>query len=88
MMTAMCLETIRCLEDRIVQSPIEADMGLILGLGFPAFRGGALRYVDSLGLAHFCQTADRYADLGPLYKVTDTLRSMAAEDRRYYSLSE
>jgi len=86
MMVAMCLETVRCLEDGIVESPIEADMGLILGLGFPTFRGGALRYIDSLGTAQFCQIADKYSALGPLYQPTEKLRQMAAVDAKFYQL--
>jgi len=84
MMLAMCTETARCLEDDIVATPIEADMGLILGLGFPAFRGGALRYIDSMGMAAFCEMADKYAALGELYHPTDSMRSMAADNTKYY----
>ncbi len=84
MMVAMCMETIRCLEDGIVGTAIEADMGLVLGIGFPPFRGGALRYVDSLGLSQFCDTADKYADLGELYRPTDELRAMAAANKTFY----
>jgi len=85
MMVAMCMETIRCLEDGIVSTAIEADMGLVLGIGFPPFRGGALRYVDSLGLASFCKIADKYADLGELYHPTDKLRAMASTNETFYS---
>ena len=46
MMIPLCLETVRCLEDGIVETAAEADMGLIYGIGFPPFRGGALRYID------------------------------------------
>ena len=84
MMVCMCLETVRCLEDGIISSPIEADMGLILGLGFPAFRGGALRYADSLGLEKFVALADRHAALGPLYAATDKLRAMASAGQTFY----
>lgn len=84
MMAAMCLETVRCLEDGIVDTAIEADMGLLLGLGFPRFRGGALRYVDNMGLPAFCELADRYQHLGPLFQVTDKLRSMVADGQRFY----
>jgi 3-hydroxyacyl-CoA dehydrogenase/enoyl-CoA hydratase/3-hydroxybutyryl-CoA epimerase/enoyl-CoA isomerase len=84
MMVAMCLETARCLEDGIVSSPIEADMGLILGLGFPRFRGGALRYIDAIGLEKFCELADSFADLGPLYTPTQKMREMAANGETYY----
>jgi 3-hydroxyacyl-CoA dehydrogenase/enoyl-CoA hydratase/3-hydroxybutyryl-CoA epimerase/enoyl-CoA isomerase len=86
MMLAMCLETVRCLEDGIIDSPIEADMGLILGLGFPSFRGGALRYVDSLGSAEFCRLADKYSELGPLYQPTEKLREMASTGSKFYEL--
>jgi len=86
MMVAMCLETVRCLEDGIIDSPIEADMGLILGLGFPTFRGGALRYIDSLGASEFCQMADKYRALGPLYQPTGKLREMASAGAKFYQL--
>ena len=85
MMLAMCLETVRCLEDGIVDSAIEADMGLILGLGFPRFRGGALRYIDHIGARAFCDMAKAHADLGPLYTPPALLLDMAAKDQRFYA---
>ncbi len=84
MMIAMCLEAARCLEDGIVASPVEVDMGLILGLGFPAFRGGALRFIDNMGLARFCALADRYRGLGSLYYPTGKMRAMAAGGETFY----
>ncbi|MDO6806454.1 hypothetical protein Q4595_28615, partial [Wenyingzhuangia sp. 1_MG-2023] len=70
MMIPMCLETARCLEESIVASATEADMGLILGLGFPRFRGGALRYIDNLGAAVFAAQVETHAECGPLYELT------------------
>ncbi|MCI5106929.1 MAG: 3-hydroxyacyl-CoA dehydrogenase family protein, partial [Pseudomonadales bacterium] len=84
MMLAMCLETVRCLEDGIVDTAIEADMGLVLGLGFPPFRGGALRYLDSIGAADFVTLAEKYAELGPMYEVTEGLREKAANGQKFY----
>ncbi|MCY3566082.1 MAG: fatty acid oxidation complex subunit alpha FadB [Gammaproteobacteria bacterium] len=84
MMVAMCLEAARCLEDGIVASPAEVDMGLILGIGFPAFRGGALRYIDNMGLERFCALADRFKDLGSLYYPTEKMRAMAAGGETFY----
>ena len=84
MMVAMCLEAARCLEEGIVSSPVEVDMGLILGLGFPAFRGGALRYIDTIGLTRFCALADRYAEFGSLYYPTERMRAMAANGETFY----
>ena len=85
LMLAMCLETVRCLEDGIVSDSIEADMGLILGLGFPKFRGGALRYIDSMGAQAFCELAQRYAHLGPLFSPTPRLLEMAAKGEKFYA---
>ncbi|UFH50666.1 fatty acid oxidation complex subunit alpha FadB [Pseudomonas sp. KNUC1026] len=84
MMIPLCLETVRCLEDGIVESAAEADMGLVYGIGFPPFRGGALRYIDSIGVAEFVAQADRYAELGPLYHPTARLREMAANGERFF----
>ena len=84
MMIPMCIETALCLEDGIVGSPIEADMGLVLGLGFPPFRGGALRHTDSLGLSTFCDRADVYSELGELYKPSSTMREMGRANEIYY----
>jgi 3-hydroxyacyl-CoA dehydrogenase/enoyl-CoA hydratase/3-hydroxybutyryl-CoA epimerase/enoyl-CoA isomerase len=84
MMVAMCIETARCLEDGIVNNAIEADMGLVLGLGFPAFRGGALRYIDSLGVAAFCKIANKYSELGDLYRPTQTMLENAESGETYY----
>lgn len=85
MMIPMCLEVVRCLEESIVATPNEADMALVLGIGFPPFRGGALRYMDGMGLDKFCQLADKYSHLGPLYRATDKLREMAAAGKSFFN---
>ena len=84
MMLALCCETIRCVEDNIVDSPVAADMGLIWGIGFPRFRGGALRYVDSIGAQAFTELADKYADLGAVYQAPKLLREMAKNDTKFF----
>lgn len=83
-MIPMCNEVIRCLEEGIVDTAAEADMGLIFGIGFPPFRGGALRYVDTIGVANFVALADKYKDLGPMYHVTDKTREMAANGETFH----
>jgi short chain enoyl-CoA hydratase (EC 4.2.1.17)/3-hydroxyacyl-CoA dehydrogenase (EC 1.1.1.35) len=52
---------------------------------FPPFRGGALRYIDSIGVAEFVALADQYADLGPLYHPTAKLREMAKNGQRFFN---
>lgn len=86
MMVPLCMETVRCLEDGIVGSPAEADMALIYGIGFPPFRGGALRYIDAMGVAEFVAVAERLSDeLGALYAPTSRLKEMAANGEQFYS---
>ncbi|WP_447896150.1 fatty acid oxidation complex subunit alpha FadB [Vreelandella sp. GE22] len=85
MMTPLCLETVRCLEDGIVDSPAEADMALIYGIGFPPFRGGALRYIDAMGVDKFVAQAEELAaELGPLYAPTEKLKQMAQNGEFFY----
>lgn len=84
MMVPLCLETVRCLEDGIVESAADADMGLIFGIGFPPFRGGALRYIDTIGVAEFVAMADKYAEFGPMYHPTEKLREMAATGKKFF----
>jgi 3-hydroxyacyl-CoA dehydrogenase/enoyl-CoA hydratase/3-hydroxybutyryl-CoA epimerase/enoyl-CoA isomerase len=86
MMIPMIIETALCLEEGIVDTANEADMGLIMGLGFPPFRGGALKYADTLGLAKVCEIADKYTHLGKLYQPTDAMRKMAATGATYYTI--
>ncbi|HCM38726.1 MAG: multifunctional fatty acid oxidation complex subunit alpha [Bdellovibrionales bacterium GWC1_52_8] len=86
MMLPMIIECSRCLEDKIVPTPAEVDMGLIFGLGFPPFRGGAMRYTDAFagGLRGFCDTAAKYSSLGKLYEPTAQMKQMAAAGKTFY----
>ena len=84
MMVPLCMETVRTLEEGIVASVAEADMALIMGIGFPLFRGGALKYIDSLGVAEFVALADRYVAISPLYAPTSKLREMARAGQTFY----
>lgn len=84
MMIPLCIETARCLEENIVSSAAEADMGLIYGIGFPPYLGGALHYLDQMGLQAFCQLADNYSHLGTLYEPTARMREMATNNETYY----
>jgi 3-hydroxyacyl-CoA dehydrogenase/enoyl-CoA hydratase/3-hydroxybutyryl-CoA epimerase/enoyl-CoA isomerase len=84
MMLPMIIESARCLEDKIVATAIEVDMGLLLGLGFPPFRAGALKYADSLGMDKIVELTKKYESLGNAYKATATMLKMATDKKTYY----
>ncbi|KFZ30902.1 multifunctional fatty acid oxidation complex subunit alpha [Pseudidiomarina salinarum] len=82
-MVPMVNECVRCLEEDIVASAAECDIALLYGLGFPPFRGGPFRYLETMGLDKFIELADSYAHLGEMYQVTDGLRDMAKSGKSY-----
>jgi 3-hydroxyacyl-CoA dehydrogenase/enoyl-CoA hydratase/3-hydroxybutyryl-CoA epimerase/enoyl-CoA isomerase len=88
MMIPMCLEAVRCFEDGIAASATDVDLALIYGVGFPPFRGGALHYVDDVGIDKFVARADELAaTAGPLkalYQPTEKLRAMAASGDTFF----
>jgi 3-hydroxyacyl-CoA dehydrogenase/enoyl-CoA hydratase/3-hydroxybutyryl-CoA epimerase/enoyl-CoA isomerase len=85
MMLPMILEAARALEDGVVATPVELDMALLLGIGFPAYLGGALKYADWLGLACVVERCARYESLGLAYQPTARMRQMAADQQTYYA---
>ncbi len=84
MMVPMANEMTRCLEEGIVESPAEADLALLYGLGFPPFRGGIMRWLDTIGLKQFVEMADSYSNLGISYEPTEGLRAKLANNETYY----
>ena len=56
----MVNEAARCLEEKVVASPEDADYGMILGTGFAPFRGGPLRFADHFGIAEMVRAGDRH----------------------------
>jgi 3-hydroxyacyl-CoA dehydrogenase/enoyl-CoA hydratase/3-hydroxybutyryl-CoA epimerase/enoyl-CoA isomerase len=83
-MLPMLLECSRCLEDEIVATPVEVDIALLYGLGFPPFRGGIFRWADSIGAPALVTAAEKHHALGALYAPTTQLRSLAAAGRGFH----
>ncbi|MBU2897571.1 fatty acid oxidation complex subunit alpha FadB [Vibrio hepatarius] len=84
MMIPMINEVALCLQEKIIASPQEGDMALVYGLGFPPFRGGIFRYLDSIGIAEFVAMAKQHSDLGAMYQVPQLLIDMAANGETFY----
>jgi len=86
MMLPMFMESSRCLEDNIVETPMEVDMGLIYGLGFPPFRGGIFRWADSTGLDELLQRAEKLKSSGKIYEPTEQIRMMVKDGQLFHPI--
>jgi 3-hydroxyacyl-CoA dehydrogenase/enoyl-CoA hydratase/3-hydroxybutyryl-CoA epimerase/3-hydroxyacyl-CoA dehydrogenase/enoyl-CoA hydratase/3-hydroxybutyryl-CoA epimerase/enoyl-CoA isomerase len=80
----MLVEASRVLMEGIVRDPADVDMGLILGIGFPPFQGGILRWADGLGLAKVLEKLKKYESLGPRFQPTEQMKKLAAEGKGFY----
>lgn len=81
---SMINEAARCLEEEIVSSPDEVDLGMIMGTGFPPFRGGLLRYADFLGPKQVVSTLEAFAGrYGHRFEPSSALRAVAARGAFY-----
>jgi 3-hydroxyacyl-CoA dehydrogenase/enoyl-CoA hydratase/3-hydroxybutyryl-CoA epimerase len=85
MVLAMVNEAAICLEDGVVRDPRDLDVAMVYGTGFPPFRGGLLRYADSIGPAVLVDRLSRLADAhGERFRPAGLLRDMVREERRFY----
>ena len=81
----MINEAAFCLEDGIVREPGKLDLAMIFGTGFPPFRGGLLRYADSLGLDRVFTRLDDMAErLGPRFAPSERIRALANSRSGFY----
>ena len=79
------VEAARCLEEGVLESAADGDIGAILGWGFPAFAGGPLSLVDMLGADAFVAACDRLAQAhGARFSPPESLRDMAARGARFH----
>jgi 3-hydroxyacyl-CoA dehydrogenase/enoyl-CoA hydratase/3-hydroxybutyryl-CoA epimerase len=79
------LETARCMEEGVVTTAAEADLGSILGWGFPAWTGGTLSYIDTVGIRTFVAECDRLAKrYGKRFKPSKWLRERAERDEPFH----
>ena len=61
MIFAMSLETVKCLDEGVLRSVADANIGSIFGIGFPPLHGGALQYVNAYGLKAFVERSHALA---------------------------
>ncbi|ENQ8747007.1 TPA: fatty acid oxidation complex subunit alpha FadJ [Vibrio parahaemolyticus] len=81
----MLNEAVRCLDDGIIRSPRDGDIGAIFGIGFPPFLGGPFRYMDQFGLKELVEKMNEFASkYGDRYAPCDGLLTRAGEGRTFY----
>jgi len=81
----MLNETARTIEDGVIENPVDIDIGVIFGLGFPPFRGGILRAADRLGLDRVVAKLEGYAERhGDRLAPAQLLRDMAQKGDRFH----
>ncbi|MDF7819396.1 3-hydroxyacyl-CoA dehydrogenase NAD-binding domain-containing protein [Runella sp. MFBS21] len=72
------IEAVRCMEEGVIRTKLDADLGSILAWGFPPYTGGALSFADFVGTKTFVATLDRLADTyGERFRPTHQLREKA-----------
>ncbi|WP_282065150.1 fatty acid oxidation complex subunit alpha FadJ [Vibrio rotiferianus] len=81
----MLNEAVRCLDDGIIRSARDGDIGAIFGIGFPPFLGGPFRYMDQFGLKELVEKMNEFASkYGDRYAPCDGLLTRAGEGRNFY----
>jgi 3-hydroxyacyl-CoA dehydrogenase/enoyl-CoA hydratase/3-hydroxybutyryl-CoA epimerase len=80
----MVNEAARCLEERVVDSPEDADYGMILGTGFAPFRGGPLRFAEHFGLKKIVDEMGRLAETDDKFAPCEFLKKRARNGTKFY----
>ncbi|MCE9679536.1 fatty acid oxidation complex subunit alpha FadJ [Shewanella sp. AS1] len=82
----MLNESVRCLEEGIIASARDGDIGAIFGIGFPPFLGGPFRYIDTLGADKLVEVLNHYVSLhGERFTPCGRLIEMAASGETFHS---
>ncbi len=80
----MVNEAARCVEEKVVESPEDADYGMILGTGFAPFRGGPLRFAEHFGLKKTVNELERLARTEEKFSPCEILKKHAGEGTEFY----
>ncbi|MEM6413224.1 MAG: 3-hydroxyacyl-CoA dehydrogenase NAD-binding domain-containing protein [Pseudomonadota bacterium] len=79
------LETMRCMEEGVVTAADDADVGSLLGWGFPPFHGGVISYAETIGLSKFLAECEELAEkFGKRFDPPQLLRDMVASSESFY----
>ena len=83
----MLNEAVRCLDEGIIRSPRDGDIGAIFGIGFPPFLGGPFRYMDQIGIKNLVQIMNEHAQkYGDRFAPCDGLLTRAGLEQSFYEI--
>ena len=78
------IETVRCLEENVLTSVRDANIGSIMGIGYPVWTGGILQFINQTGLEVFIERAEYlYKNFGERFKVPNLLKEMAKDNLEF-----
>ncbi|MEZ9230822.1 fatty acid oxidation complex subunit alpha FadJ [Vibrio amylolyticus] len=81
----MLNEAVRCLDEGIIRSARDGDIGAIFGIGFPPFLGGPFRYIDKLGVKTVVEMLNQHAEkYGNRFAPCDGLLTRAGINQPFY----
>ena len=80
----MINEAVRCLEEEVVSSPKDVDFGMIMGTGWAPFRGGPIRYLDSVGSKKIAERLQELAKKDAYFAPCDMLLEYAKTNKKFY----
>ncbi|MDZ7892036.1 MAG: 3-hydroxyacyl-CoA dehydrogenase NAD-binding domain-containing protein [Rhodoferax sp.] len=88
-MAAMVNEGAKVLADGIALRPLDIDVTFLYGYGFPRFRGGPMRYADTVGLSNILADIRAFAEEDPLFwQPAPLLEALVAEGQDFASLNQ
>jgi 3-hydroxyacyl-CoA dehydrogenase/enoyl-CoA hydratase/3-hydroxybutyryl-CoA epimerase len=89
LLSRQVLESYRCLDEGVLRSSTDGDIGSILGWGFPIFTGGALSYIDYVGMDNFIADCDAFKTAyGAHWEVPQSLRALAAAGKSIHDFGK
>ncbi len=84
----MVNEAVRCLDEQVIRSPRDGDIGAVFGIGFPPFLGGPFHYIDRLGAAEVVSRLTRLEQqYGDRFAPCDALLRAAEQQTKFYTSS-
>ncbi|QQT25333.1 3-hydroxyacyl-CoA dehydrogenase NAD-binding domain-containing protein [Sphingobacterium spiritivorum] len=81
----MSLDSFRCLDEGVLQRPIDGDIGSVLGIGYATHTGGVFGHIDQVGLSAFVNECQEYSSYGEQWEIPPALKQLADRNFSFYT---